>query len=374
MNEIFPRKVIIMASLLKSTLNTRFLPTGNMRFLRSDAPLQLTDAEINWLLENGITTLVDLRSPEETERKPCPLAAHPAFSYHFLPVTGGGDTPLSRAHLHETYRNMIDGRMAQILDVIFAAPAGVMYFCTAGKDRTGVVSALLLKKLGADEETIVQDYMLSKGNLMDMLLSYASAHPEVNPDIIIPREENIQNILEHMNRLEKFSRLETERLVLRKARKDDLEAIWQNVWSDAEVAQTMLWQPTLTREEALRRMERTISLQSLHFTYFVCLKETDEPIGFGGIREVAPGVFDEMGLCIARAHQRKGYAKEMLEALVSLALDKLGGHTFLYSCFRENTPSASLCKALGFQYTHTDTGTRGWDGYPYTCDHFELKR
>ncbi len=374
MNEIFPRKVIIMASLLKSTLNTRFLPTGDMRFLRSDVPQQLTDAEINWLLENGITTLVDLRSMEEVQHKPCPLAVNPLFTYHHLPVTGGGDTPQSRAHLHETYRSMVDGRMARILDVLLSAPAGAMYFCTAGKDRTGVVSALLLKKLGADEETIVQDYMLSKGNLMDMLLSYASAHPEVDPDIIIPQEENILNVLEHINNLEKYNRLETARLVLRKARKDDLEAIWQNVWSDAEVAQTMLWQPTLTREEALRRMERTISLQSLHFTYFVCLKETDEPIGFGGIREVAPGVFDEMGLCIARAHQRKGYGKEMLEALVSLAFDKLDGHTFLYSCFRENTPSASLCKALGFQYTHTDTATRGWDGYPYTCDHFELKR
>lgn len=363
-----------MASLLQSTLNTRFLPVAEKRFLRSDAPLQLTDAEINWLLENGITTLVDLRSMEEVQRKPCPLATDPSFSYHHLPVTGGGDTPHSRAHLHETYRNMVDGRMARILDVLLSAPAGAMYFCTAGKDRTGVVSALLMKKLGADEETIVQDYMLSKGNLMDMLLSYASAHPQVDPDIIIPQEENILNVLEHINNLEKYNRLETARLVLRKARKDDLEAIWHNVWSDAQVAQTMLWQPTLTREEALRRMERTISLQSLHFTYFVCLKETDEPIGFGGIREVAPGVFDELGLCIARAHQRKGYGKEMLEALVSLAFDKLGGHTFLYSCFRENTPSASLCKTLGFQYTHTDTGTRGWDGYPYTCDHFELNR
>lgn len=374
MNEIFPRKVILMASLLQSTLNTRFLPVAEKRFLRSDAPLQLTDVEINWLLENGITTLVDLRSAEEVQRKPCPLAVNPLFTYHHLPVTGGGDTPRSRAHLHETYRSMVDGRMARILDVLLSAPAGAMYFCAAGKDRTGVVSALLMKKLGADEETIVQDYMLSKSNLMDMLLSYASAHPQVDPNIIIPQEENILNVLEHINNLEKYNRLETARLVLRKARKDDLEAIWHNVWSDAEVAQTMLWQPTLTREEALRRMERTISLQSLHFTYFVCLKETDVPIGFGGIREVAPGVFDELGLCIARAHQRKGYGKEMLEALVSLAFDKLGGHTFLYSCFRENTPSASLCKALGFQYTHTDTGTRGWDGYPYTCDHFELKR
>lgn len=363
-----------MASLLSSTRNTRALPFGSLRFIRSDVPLQPSPADIQYLLDHHITTLVDLRAPEETSLHPCPLAAHPAFCYHALPVTGGGNTPRSRSHLHETYRNMVDGQMARILDTILAAPQGVLYFCTAGKDRTGVVSALLLKKLGADEETIVQDYMRSKENLMDMLLSYAKSHPEVDPDIIIPQEENILNVLAHMNNLEKFSRLETERLVLRKARKDDLEAIWHNIWSDAKLARTMLWQPTLSLEEAQQRMERTISLQSLHFTYFVCLKETDVPIGFAGIREVAPGVFDEMGLCIAPAHQRKGYGKEMLEALVSLAFDKLGGHTFLYSCFRENTPSARLCKSLGFHYTHTDTGTRAWDGYQYTCDHFERKR
>lgn len=363
-----------MSSLLRSTLNTRFLPVGDRRFVRSDAPLNLTNDEVRWLLENGITTLVDLRSTEETLLRPCPLAAHPAFCYHALPVTGGGNTPRSRSHLHETYRNMVDGQMARILDTILAAPQGVLYFCTAGKDRTGVVSALLLKKLGADEETIVQDYMRSKENLMDMLLSYTKSHPEVDPDIIIPREENILQLMHELKKLDDFSRLETARLVLRKARKADLDAIWHNVWSDAKLARTMLWQPTLSLEEAQQRMERTISLQSLHFTYFVCLKETDVPIGFAGIREVAPGVFDEMGLCIARAHQKKGYGKEMLEALVSLAFDKLGGHTFLYSCFRENTPSANLCKSLGFHYTHTDTGTRAWDGYQYTCDHFERKR
>ena len=71
-----------------------------------------------------------------------------------------------------------------------------MYFCTAGKDRTGVVSALLLKKLGADEKTIVKDYMESKENLWEMLTTYVQNHPEVDLDIIVPREENIRKVLE----------------------------------------------------------------------------------------------------------------------------------------------------------------------------------
>lgn len=56
-----------MGSLFKSTLNTRSLPIDGLRYIRSDVPLLLTDEEIQWLISNDITTLVDLRSLEEVE-------------------------------------------------------------------------------------------------------------------------------------------------------------------------------------------------------------------------------------------------------------------------------------------------------------------
>lgn len=184
-----------MDSLLKSTLNTRALPLGGMRYIRSDVPLALTEEEIQWLLDHHVTTLVDLRSEEEVERRPCPLQGRAEFNYHHLPVTGGGDTPKSREHLHQVYRGMLDEQMEIILDTILNAASNVMYFCTAGKDRTGVVSALLLKRLGASEDVIVEDYMASKENLLDMLTDYGRNHPEVDMDIIIPREKNIRKVL-----------------------------------------------------------------------------------------------------------------------------------------------------------------------------------
>lgn len=184
-----------MGSLLRSTLNTRALPVGGLRYIRSDAPLCLTEEEIQWLLDNHITTLVDLRSAQELEHKPCPLQDVAGFTYYHIPVTGGGDTPKSREHLYEVYRGMVDAQMDTILEAILNAASNVMYFCTAGKDRTGVVSALLLKRLGISEEVIVEDYMKSKDNLLDMLTSYVKNHPEVDIDIIIPQEENIRQVL-----------------------------------------------------------------------------------------------------------------------------------------------------------------------------------
>lgn len=184
-----------MSSILKSTLNTRVLPTGTMRYIRSNVPLNITDDEIQWLINNNITALVDLRSEEEIIRKPCPLQAMDEFTYYHFPVTGGGDTPKSREHLHMVYSQMLDAQMDKIIDTILSADTGVMYFCAAGKDRTGVVSALLLRRLGISDDIIIDDYMKSKDNLLGMLTAYVKEHPEVDIDIIIPQEENITKIL-----------------------------------------------------------------------------------------------------------------------------------------------------------------------------------
>ena len=88
--------------------------------------------------------------------------------------------------------------MEKIIDAIMNAESNVMYFCTAGKDRTGVVSAVILKRLGFPDEVIIDDYMQSKDNLMDMLLAYADTHPEVDIEIIIPHRENMMNLLKQL--------------------------------------------------------------------------------------------------------------------------------------------------------------------------------
>ena len=103
-------------------------------------------------------------------------------------------------------------------------------------------------------------------------------------------------------------RTETERLILRKAEDRDLETVWLRVWKDARLAERMLWAPTETREAAEDRMARTKAYQAKYDAFFVCLKETDEPIGFAGIREIAPGEYEESGVCIAKAWHLTAFA------------------------------------------------------------------
>ena len=185
-----------MSSLLESTLNTRALATGDMRYIRSDYPGNLSDAEVKWLLENDITTIVDLREEKEYIARPCRLENESRFVYYHMPVTGGGDVPKSPENVAETYLGMLDDQMDKIINTIMNTDSNVMYFCGAGKDRTGVVSAIILRKLGYSDQVIIDDYMETKDNLMGFLTAYAEEHPEVDINIIIPREENIKKVLE----------------------------------------------------------------------------------------------------------------------------------------------------------------------------------
>ena len=192
-----------MKSLLQSTLNTRALPTGDLRYIRSDFPGNLSDDEVQWLVDNNIATIVDLREEKEYKVKPCRLETEKEFTYFHMPVTGGGDTPSSPEAVAETYLGMLDVQMDKIISTIMNANTNVMYFCGAGKDRTGVVSAIILKKLGYSDQVIVDDYMETKENLMGFLTAYVKDHPEVDINIIIPNAENIKKVLEHMRRFDK---------------------------------------------------------------------------------------------------------------------------------------------------------------------------
>lgn len=115
--------------------------------------------------------------------------------YYHLPVTGGGAVPASPEAVAETYVRMLDGQMEKIVGTILRAETGVLFFCSAGKDRTGVVSAVLLKRLGFDDGEIIADYMETKSNLMPFLLEYSERHPEVDLRTIIPSEDNIKAVL-----------------------------------------------------------------------------------------------------------------------------------------------------------------------------------
>lgn len=187
-----------------------------------------------------------------------------------------------------------------------------------------------------------------------------------------------------------IQRIDGERIALRKARPDDLDAMWHNIWSDPSIARNVLWKVAETREEAEERLRSNIEAQKSFPGFYVCLKDTDEPIGFAAVREIpaesvpasnAPladdihshsHIYEDAGLGIAVKYQGQGLGREALGLLMRLVFEELGGKEFYYGCFTENFRSANLCKSMGFHYVFSKKGVRKWDGYEYVSDYHLL--
>lgn len=145
------------------------------RVYRSGQLSRLTPAAWRVVREElGIGGIWDLRSADEMRRMP--TAVPEGVRVWHRPVGNSGNRWLRllhifrhRHHLHETMRqtyvsDFVDGgaaTMGQILIEVGAADGPVLIHCTAGKDRTGLTVALLLRLLGVPEPTVVDDYALS---------------------------------------------------------------------------------------------------------------------------------------------------------------------------------------------------------------------
>lgn len=85
--------------------------------------------------------------------------------------------------------------MANIFRCIANAGTGVLYSCSAGKDRTGVVSAILLMHAGVSDEDIIQNYVITKEHIRGRLDYIRENVPEINIDIATPCEEYMMEFL-----------------------------------------------------------------------------------------------------------------------------------------------------------------------------------
>lgn len=193
--------------LLSNTLNTRDLggypidcrtATTYKAFLRSDVPIQVSDDDIKLLLSNNITTIVDLRSDDEVQSKPCALKNHEKFQYYHCKAYGNGCLPTSVEAVPNSYFEIVDEQMSvlNIMRILANAKDGVLYHCTAGKDRTGVISALLLLLAGVHKTDILADYQISQVYLSSMLLQFCKSNKNVDLNIITPRIEYMEKFLD----------------------------------------------------------------------------------------------------------------------------------------------------------------------------------
>ncbi len=86
--------------------------------------------------------------------------------------------------------------MPKIWRTIAEAESGVLFHCSAGKDRTGVVAAVILLICGAEREAIVENYVISREYNRPNLEAFLSAHPEVDRDIVLANPKSMNRFIE----------------------------------------------------------------------------------------------------------------------------------------------------------------------------------
>ncbi len=136
--------------------------------LRSDALHRLDDSGRAALAGLGLRTVIDLRTDGEVSAAPSALDAVGARTFH-VPLFDAGAIGRLPPELAAIYRYMIDDCGAAIAGAIGRlcgddALPGLIH-CTAGKDRTGLVVALVLEVIGVPDEIIAADYAMSEAYL-----------------------------------------------------------------------------------------------------------------------------------------------------------------------------------------------------------------
>jgi len=184
------------------------------RLFRSDAMHDLTEQDLEMFRGLAIASVVDLRSAKEVERTGRGLLAGEPLNFVNSPVLSNYQADESRADIDEGY---LSRRYLEYLEL--GAPAFVRVFeemtqpdnyplvfnCFLGKDRTGVVAALVLSCLGVRRPIVVEDYALTGSRvvliveklLRDPLLRDEVAHD--NPLLLGAREATMSNFLSEVD-------------------------------------------------------------------------------------------------------------------------------------------------------------------------------
>jgi len=129
---------------------------------RSGATAMLTPADLTRIRGLGLHDLIDLRSSEERVLAPTRIEGVPyaAVGYsmtEILRMAGQGPT----GGLYGQLPTMLVPQMRLIFDALRRREGPIAYNCSAGQDRTGFATAMVLSALGVPRDTIIKDYHLS---------------------------------------------------------------------------------------------------------------------------------------------------------------------------------------------------------------------
>lgn len=192
-------------------------PTRWRAIVRADGLFRLTPQGRQALMDYGIRTVIDLRSGAELTKDPNPFAENGGHGliYQNLPALDESDregmVALNAADNPSDNYHFMLSRFRRNFAVVFRAvaeaqPGGIVVHCHAGKDRTGIVSALLLSLVGVPAETIAADYALTDRYLHPLYDEIRTNNVDADPikrerveQWLVCRPETMSSVLSYLD-------------------------------------------------------------------------------------------------------------------------------------------------------------------------------
>ena len=157
-------------------------------FLRSEVPYKLTETGIRTLQDYGLTQTFDLRGENEADHLPSKLRE--VLPYRLIPLRGGAETfdkqnlPQGEFSWDKNYIMRAIHHKDWVREAVTAcaeADGCVLFHCTTGKDRTGILACCLLGAVGVSREDIAADYCLSQVYLQEMFAAMRDGSLTIRP-------------------------------------------------------------------------------------------------------------------------------------------------------------------------------------------------
>lgn len=189
------------------------------RLYRADSVHRMTDEDVRRAHEDlGVRTLIDLRSDLEIVHGGVGGLAERVVVRHHAPLSSRRDsaaidaTVAAAASSDRSPDAMVDQYVAILensSDLVVAAVEALatdealpgVFFCAAGKDRTGVLAAVVLGAIGVRDDDIVTDYVLTEESIDAIITRFASAegapamYRELPPSHFAPFAETMQRLI-----------------------------------------------------------------------------------------------------------------------------------------------------------------------------------
>lgn len=150
--------------------------------------------------------------------------------------------------------------------------------------------------------------------------------------------------------------IETERLILRRIKESDAEAVFKNWASDPQVTKFLTW-PTHTSVDVTRYVIGTwlpLYEQDNYYHWAITLKENgDEPIGtiHGLVNDDIELI--TMGYCLSRVRWHQGIMSEAAQAVIDFFFDKVNANCICSYHDPQNPHSGMVMKHCGMKYEGT---------------------